>query len=289
VQVNRPHYVFRPRQLLRRTAQFFHEPAETAVVQLPWGLDLNVKLGDSQGRALFHNGVGELAVSEILLRLAEPGETLVDAGANIGYMTSLLAVGTGTGGRVIAAEPHPELCRRLNENISGWARVAPITVYEAALSDRNGVGELHVPKDFAHNAGLSTLESVAGSEAIRIKLRRLDSVVDGAIGVLKLDVEGHELTVLRGAESMLAEQAIRDIVYEDHDGYPTPVSEKLEAYGYRVFGLEQRLLGPRLVSPSLLRLHPFGAPPNFVATVAPDRATSLTDAWGWRALRSRGC
>ncbi len=47
-------------------------------------------------------------MSEVLARLIDPGDTVVDAGANVGYMTVLAAAAAGPTGRVVAFEPHPE-------------------------------------------------------------------------------------------------------------------------------------------------------------------------------------
>jgi len=271
--------------LLRRTMQTRHPPTGETVVRLPWGLDLKVDPSEALGRGVLRNGIVELIVSEMVLRLIEPGETAVDAGANIGYMTSLMTLAAGPRGTVTAVEPHPDLFRRLSQNVPRWEGLARVNIYEVAASDHSGDGELWIPPEFDHNAGLASLDPSAGGVSTPVALRRLDSIVRGPVGLLKLDVEGHELLALRGAASMLRDRAIRDIVYEDHHGYPSPVSEELEAFGYRIFGLEQHLFGPRLVPPSALRPHPFGGPPSYVATVAPDRASSLARRPGWQALR----
>ena len=64
------------------------------------------------------------------------------------------------------------------------------------------------------------------------------------VGVLKLDVEMHELEALRGADGLLSRKLIRDIVFEEHRAAPTPVTTLLESYGYEIIGIRQGLGGP---------------------------------------------
>src|SRR4051812_45060416 len=90
--LNKPHYVFRPTQLGRRFAGVFRRRTSgPQVVRLPWGLDLNVLPDEAIGASIARTGVFELHVSETIWRLLDRGELAVDVGANIGYMTSLMA------------------------------------------------------------------------------------------------------------------------------------------------------------------------------------------------------
>src|ERR1051326_7108633 len=79
---NKPEYVFRPRQILRRFAIRPKGADDTAEVLLPWGLPFRIRPQEVLGRAIWNTGVYDLAVSEALWRLTRPGETAVDAGAN---------------------------------------------------------------------------------------------------------------------------------------------------------------------------------------------------------------
>ena len=89
------------------------------------------------GRSLFTTGIYDIAVSEVLARLIAPaGDTVVDAGANVGYMTLLAGVAAGSSGRVLSWEPHPELVSVLQSNVAALnARggAADITIRNAAL------------------------------------------------------------------------------------------------------------------------------------------------------------
>src|SRR5437773_5659527 len=137
----KPYYVFRPTQLAKRMWRGLADPPESETIRLPWRPSLVYSPREDLGHALWTTGVYELAVTEVLWRLADPGETVVDAGANIGYMTSVLASRVAPAGTVYAFEPHPALYARLLENIEnrrdtmGWFHVHAST---HALSDRSG-------------------------------------------------------------------------------------------------------------------------------------------------------
>src|SRR4051794_35687867 len=116
-RLNKPHFVFRPQQFPRRLST--RDPGEA---RLPWGLRIGFDPGEMHGSAILRTGLLDLAVSEALFRLTEPGARTVDAGANIGHMTSILALRAGRSGSVVAFEPHPATARMLRRNIARWAQ-----------------------------------------------------------------------------------------------------------------------------------------------------------------------
>lgn len=286
----KPEYLLRPMQLLRRLAVSLRPPRGPVLARLPWRLDLLVRLDDDMGRALLHLGVYDLPVTETLWRLTELGDLGVDAGANIGYTASLLAVRAGRAGLVVAFEPHPVLRAELAANIARWAgcAVAPVDVRGYALSAAPGALALVEGDAFAANRGMASVRSWdhAPPEALRVQAETLDRVFGPGVrvGVLKVDVEGHERAVLAGAARLLAERRVRDVVYEDHEGYPSEVSRLLEAAGFTVFALGRRLAGPELKPPARW-LPTSWLPPNFLATTDPDRARTRMAPRGWRSLR----
>ena len=111
---------------------------------------------------------------------------------------------------------------------------------------------------------------------------------DERIGLLKLDVEYYEENILRGAERLLKHRLIRDIVFESHKRYPTPVTQLLEAWGYHIFELDFKLLG-LTVSPagsSQNQARRSGDAPNCLATIDPARALIRLRKAGWRVLNT---
>lgn len=257
---------------------------------LPWGGSLNCWPGDAIGSALIRTGVYDLTVTEALARLAAPRELTIDAGANIGYMTALLAWRAGALGRVLAFEPHPDVARVLRVNAAGWSRAwAPVDVREAALSDRAGSAPLTIDEGFESNRGTASLSSASATRRriAQVKLERLDEVIDEQeVGVLKIDVEGHEVQALEGAGAIVADGRVRDIVFEEHRPYPTPATELLEAAGYALHTLDRSFFGPRLKPPSWRSNRGLDAT-SLVATMDSERLRRRLKPRGWTVFGSR--
>jgi FkbM family methyltransferase len=287
-RINKPEYLYQPRQFLRRlTRAIRREPDEAAVV-LPWGLRMRTNPREDHGRSLYHFGIYDLVLSEAIWRLLDPGETAIDVGANMGYVTGLMAARVGPAGSVLAFEPHPKVFAQLISNIECWdgQPVAPISPFEMALSSRNGTSFLAEAPDFERNSGTSTV--VEDPSQLQIRVACLDEVCADcrSIGVLKLDVEGHELQVLRGGERFLGESAIRDIIFEEHSrSFNSAAPSLLTEYGYTIFLLTRTFRGPLLAAADKRCWTVPYLPPNFLATLEPERALARFRPSGWRVLR----
>jgi len=289
----KPHYLFRPSQLVRRVlSRRRHRGRDRVTVRLPWGMPIRCFAGDAIGLSIQQLGVFDLPVAEVLWRLADPGELALDVGANIGQMTALLARRVGPAGRVIAFEPNAGVRAELAFNVDAWRAdpaAAPIDVSAAALSDHDGYGELLMPPSFEWNRGIAEVVGPGDprqGERQRIQLARLDTFVPqpAEVGVMKLDVEGHESAVLRGATALLADRRVRDVVYEDHARYPTAVSQLLENLGYAVLAIGATFWGP-LIAPASGPSHvPDWESPSYLATREPERARRRLTSRGWRIL-----
>jgi FkbM family methyltransferase len=162
-------------------------------------------------------GVWETAETWVLLALARPGMTFVDAGANLGYYSTLLSRSLGPAGRVFAFEPEPRNQQLLNANVLLNRRLdssaALVEVRDEAVSDSVGTAWLNL---FDHNLGAHSLVC-GGPEAIRavpVSTTTLDSLrfppsgalaapIDRPIDVIKADIQGSEAALLRGAERTL--------------------------------------------------------------------------------------
>lgn len=285
----------RPSQAVKRLLRSRNDLRGLRSSMLPWGISISVDPAESVGRSIWRTGIYELVITEVLWRLIDPGDCTVDVGANIGYMTSILALRTGPDGEVWCFEPHPGNFRALLSNLEGWRTektVATIRAYSLALADVVGSGCLVEAIGFDDNRGLASLaKSTTESWGVAAKshtvsLDRLDAILgDRNIGLVKIDVEGGELRVLQGAARFLESGRIRDIVFEDFDQPMTPVMKYLSGYGYEIFGLRRSLFGPQL-SP-IVAFRP-GTPwesPNYLATLNPARALARLQKRGWSCLR----
>ena len=93
-----------------------------------------------------------------------------------------------------------------------------------------------------------------------------------------------ELAMLRESEQSLRKGLIRDIVFEEHEPLPTAVSGTLEAQGFTLFGLTERLAGIALTEPMTTDAPRWHAP-TYLATTDPARAQALFRGRGWHSLR----
>ncbi|MGK7926425.1 MAG: FkbM family methyltransferase [Spirulina sp.] len=296
--LNRPEYILQPWQIYRRLCRPPHQPIdEFKNIHLPWGMPFRIHPhpNDKVEWSLWIMGVYDLALSEALWRLTDPGETAIDIGANIGYMTGIMSERVGQFGRVLAFEPCPGIYDELEFNIQTWRDRKGwncIEVKKIALSNKIGTGFLRLP---TYNRGEAAIveakENFNDKETLKVyevELNRLDNLLDRQtkIGVLKIDIEGHELAAFQGAEETLTSRRVRDIFFESHQGYPTPASDFLEACGYRIFRLWKGFWKPVLYPANYPVIHPW-EPPNYFATLDGDRARERLKRRGWWLLKGK--
>ena len=288
-----PYYIHRPSQLLKRIWREWllssHAP-QTAT--LPWGSPLQINPVEHIGRSVWLHGIHGIAVCEILWRLARPGMNVIDAGANIGIMTSLLAHRTATEGRVYAFEPHPSLYSTLAENIRRFRQIYSTMLIPLpfALSNHEGIVQLTWTDAFRKNRGLASVSKTSSDTGgIDVPCTCLDALFPTAqIDILKIDVEGHESQVLEGAQSLLTDDRIIHVLYECLDGPDSALHDRLYELGYTTFGIEETMCGPRLWN-----LRGLPPPPNanvsssFLASKQPRRVVQFIAPNGWNCLTGR--
>lgn len=158
---------------------------------------------------------GEFSEHEIdvLLQLVGPGDVIVDAGANIGALAVPLAARLGPTGGVIAFEPQRVLHQVLCANVALNGLTNVLTEC-CALGDRDGTVRLPA-LDYGRPNNFGGVSVHAGEGGVTVALRRLDSFGLSRCNLLKLDVEGFELAVLRGADATLRRH--RPVIYAEND------------------------------------------------------------------------
>ncbi|HKY37036.1 MAG TPA: FkbM family methyltransferase [Polyangiaceae bacterium] len=145
---------------------------------------------------------------------SQPGQTVVDAGANVGFFTLRHARDVGPSGRVFAFEPNPSVFRLLQHNVERNG-LKQVSCHRSALGER--VGSLLFTSDPRSTSCGHISESEETGEPVPVST--LDALVEEqgltCIDLLKLDVEGYEPHVLRGgAQRALA--CTRRVVMESH-------------------------------------------------------------------------
>lgn len=144
----------------------------------------------------------------VLGRLLEQGGTLLDVGANVGLVS--VPVSLRTPARCIAFEPAPLNAACLRRNAARHGVTERVAVHELALSERAGNIAFALSPDNGgdhHVLAPGALRDAETERVIEVACARLDDVIDASALpkpiVLKLDVQGAEAKVLRGAQRTL--------------------------------------------------------------------------------------
>ncbi len=189
---------------------------------------------DSVEQAIVYQGLLEPEDVRFFLSLLEPGMTVFDVGANLGTYALLAARRVGPSGRLHAFEPGPATADRLRGNVR-LNGLSNVVVNQAAVSDRAGVITLYLQDD----SDCNTLTAGAGTP-VQVPALTLDDYVGthnlGQVDVLKMDVEGAEVTALRGGGRLLAAPRAPLILLEFNP-------QALEKAGSSVSELRQLLEG----------------------------------------------
>lgn len=144
-----------------------------------------------------------------------PGDTVVDIGAHVGRHSFPCAESVGKNGKVFCFEPLPAQYKHLSGLVSekckdGNGSLAELKLYNLALGEDEGEAEFVSVPDFPEYSGFKTRQYHADNlrqEIIKVKVRPLDSFAAeiGNVRFIKVDAEGGELMILRGATQIISE------------------------------------------------------------------------------------
>ena len=219
----------------------------------------------------------------------------MDVGANIGYTVNVMAHRLKRG-TVHAFESHPAIYKELEANVDllkSQGSLTEIHTYPCALGRSTGKLPLHIPADFEKYRGESSLTKPShlpvNSQTTLVQVDTLAGRICGAsdIGVMKIDVEGFELQVLAGGNSLFEGRRIRDCVFEEHGTYPTSVTEWFVERGYTVFRIDRSFRKPLLLEPRDSKGRTNWTATNYLATSDWTRAKHLFAKDGWVCLKPR--
>ena len=137
--------------------------------------------------------------------LVSGGDWVIDVGANVGHYTVKLSELVGTSGRVISFEPIPTTFTHISENVLHCEN-SNITLIDAAASDNTSLVGMSIP-DFSsgrrnyYRASIAQKFSETDASVMSFSIDNLQ--LDHRISLIKIDAEGHEPAVLRGAMNLL--------------------------------------------------------------------------------------
>lgn len=168
-----------------------------------------------------------------------PGGTVVDCGAHHGMMSILFARAVGASGKVIAFEALPSNARVIEENCK-LNTCENVTVYPYGVSSKPGSSSYHM------NLGNIVIDTTATGASSDLTIVRLDDMLDAEprLDFIKIDVEGHELEVLKGSQATFArlptfDLEIHSFLFGDPLGMAKEMLDLIPLGKYRLFILNE--------------------------------------------------
>ena len=164
--------------------------------------------------------VYEPEVTEFIRKELKPGNTFMDLGANIGYYTILASQLVGPTGKVLSFEPNQKTFSRLLRNIR-IQNIKNVDCFNFALSDYDGVSNLYLDKE-ADNGGGSIQNKRMKNVYSTVIVKKTDGVLKNigkVIDIIKMDVEGSEISILKNMDSYIRENKGLKIIMEWYSYY----------------------------------------------------------------------
>jgi FkbM family methyltransferase len=178
----------------------------TMISNFDGDLRMHVDRASYVSSVIYWRGHHSTAVANVLKKHLRPYMTFVDVGANLGELT-LLAAKRLVKGRVLAFEPVPQIFSQLSRNVT-LNNLSRVELFNIGLFDKTGSLPMYRKEDINFgtiNEGVPSLFSTGNDpQEVTVPLRRFDEVARECglerLDVMKIDVEGAEMMVLRGAE-----------------------------------------------------------------------------------------
>ena len=188
---------------------WIHARSYEVTIPLDQGERIQLNLDDRLPIELFFHGLYEVEKfkTEFYCNFVKERYVVLDIGAHIGYYTLLGAVRIGNSGHIHAFEPVSKIFERLSRNIS-INKITNVTLNRIAVSDKCGKTSIFVADN--KNTGMSSLFRMLNFSGV---IEEVDSItIDkyleqkaiDKVHLVKIDVEGNELAVLKGMTHMLS-------------------------------------------------------------------------------------
>jgi FkbM family methyltransferase len=202
--------------------------AKKTAAKLPHGWQQALKRGHFRRQIAQNNFRTNEPEWELASRWLGEGDWAIDVGANIGHYSKRFSDLVGARGRVIAFEPVPATFELLAANAAQFAS-PNVTLLNLAASEATAVLSMSIP-DF--DTGLKNYYGAAltaSSTGLQVMACAIDSLaLPGPVRVIKIDAEGHDAVVIRGARGLIAAQRPTIVI----ESSSTEVRDLLGSLGY---------------------------------------------------------
>lgn len=143
-----------------------------------------------------------------LFKLAQKGNTIIDIGGNVGEISMNFARIVGDKGEVHSFEPHPINVKRFKENLS-LNDLKNLTLNDKALGGEEGIFQLLIvdENNYGRNRISTKADDIKNKVCENVQVVLLDNYIEKCkiekVDLIKIDVEGYEMNVLKGAKNTL--------------------------------------------------------------------------------------
>lgn len=208
----------------------------TFTARLPVGSLVELEYREAIGLHTLLYGSFEAAEIQSLCSWARPNSTALDVGANVGLFTVALAEAVRPAGKVIAFEPFPGNIGRLKGNLE-LNNIRNVDVLPLAVGREEGTITLHLSRDPAFHSTTGVRGERPLHETITVPTSSLDHAWKRKglprVSVVKIDVEGGELSVLSGASALLESCRPVLLVEIPEEEQLEEITTLLRRHGYR--------------------------------------------------------
>jgi FkbM family methyltransferase len=189
-------------------------PTQGIVTANVFGSQFRLDLSEWIQRGIYL-GTYERAETTLVLDYLKPGMTVIDVGANSGYYTALAASRVGPGGRIFAIEPNQRPFARLQTLIS--ENRIPASAFNFGVGDVAGESGIYQTPNSTNDT--ATMVPHPGLDPLaRVPIRTLDDCIEewhlDSVDLVKIDVEGWEPRILKGARRAMQDHRIKAILCE---------------------------------------------------------------------------
>jgi FkbM family methyltransferase len=171
---------------------------------------LIVQKGMKGATGNLYNGLLEFSDMLFVLHCLRPEDHFVDIGANIGVYTVLASAEIGAA--TLSIEPVPEVFATLELNIAINKIGSKVRSLNMAIGAEEGKLTFTSSLDTVNH--VATEEEIAAGNVIEVKVVQLDSIIENIPTIIKIDVEGYETNVIKGAEKTLENPLLKAIIIE---------------------------------------------------------------------------
>jgi len=211
---------------------------------VPWvnGAKLIARHGETGVTGNVYCGLHEFEDMAFLLHALRPDELFVDIGANSGSYTMLACAALD--GRGLSIEPVPATFERLRMNIGLNGLGKKVRALNIGLADKAGFLYFSSSQDTTNHV---VVDAGGSEDTIRVEIKILDEIIHGEFpSVIKVDAEGYELPILRGATAVLSNPELHSVILElngsgaryGHD--EGEVTRLMAEFGFGIYSYDPR-------------------------------------------------